>query len=58
MKLWLQDNDTELYSMYKERILFVTEKTLRNKIYKYMISVSKNCILIDLVRISKYFCQR
>ena len=36
---------------------FVTEsfiRTLRNIIYKYMISILKNCVLIDLVRMSKY----
>ena len=49
MKSWLEKNDIELYSMHNERKSVIAERfirTLKNKIYKYMISVSKN-IYID-----------
>ena len=45
IKSWLQDNDAEMYSIHNEGKSVVTErfiKTLKNKIYKYMTSVSKN----------------
>ena len=48
-KKWLQDNDTGMYSTHNERKLFLAEKfirTLKNKIYKYMTSISKN-VFID-----------
>ena len=48
-KKWLQDNDIEMYSTYKEGKYVVAEriiKTFKNKIYKYMNSVSKN-VYID-----------
>ena len=41
----VKDNDIEMYSIYNEGIFAVTERfirTLKNKIYKYMASVSKN----------------
>ena len=44
MKSWLQDNDIELYSTHNERKSVVAERfirTLKNKIYKYMASISK-----------------
>ena len=48
MKLWFQDNDIEMYSIHNERIFVVAERfirTLKDKIYKNMTSVSKNrCI--------------
>ena len=40
----VQDNDIEIYSMYNEEKTVVTErfiKILKNKIYKYMTSISK-----------------
>ena len=46
---WLEDNDFEIYSVHNEGKSFVAErfiKTLKAKIYKYMISVSKN-VYID-----------
>ena len=49
MKLWLQDNDIKMYSMHNEGKSIVCERfirTLKNEIYKYMISVSKN-VYID-----------
>ena len=50
MKSWLEKNDIELYSTHNEGKFVVSEKfirTLKNKIYKYVISVSKMCILIN-----------
>ena len=41
MKSWLQDNDIEIYSMHIEEKSVVDERlnrTLKNKIYKYMTS--------------------
>ena len=52
MKSWLQDNDTEIHSTYKKRKSLVTERsirTLKNKIYKYMTSKSKNVYIDKLV---------
>ena len=49
MKSWFQDNDIEMYSTHKEGKSVVIERcirTVRNKIYKYMTSVSK-CLYID-----------
>ena len=46
---WLKDNAIEMYSIHNEGKLVVTERfirTLKNKIYKYMTSVSKN-VYID-----------
>ena len=46
-KKWLQDNDIAMYSTHNERKSVVTERFIRaikNKIYKYMTSISKNCI--------------
>ena len=48
MKSFLQNNDIEMYLKSNERKSFITERfvrTLKNKIHKYMTSVSKNvCI--------------
>ena len=49
MKSWLEKNDIEMYSTHNEGKSFVAErfiKTLKNKIYKYMTSISKN-VYID-----------
>ena len=49
IKSWLQDNDIEMHSTYSEEKSFVSDRfirTLKKKIYKYMISVSKN-VYID-----------
>ena len=51
MKSWLQDNDIEIYSTHNEGKSVAGERfirTLKNKIYKYMTSVSKN-VYIDKV---------
>ena len=45
MKSWLQDNNIEMYSTNNKGKSTVAERfirTLHNKIYKYMISISKN----------------
>ena len=48
IKSWLQDNNIEMYSAHNEGKSVIAEgftRTLRNKIYKYMTSISKNvCI--------------
>ena len=49
MKSWLEKNDIEMYSTHNQEKSVVTERfirTLRNKIYKYMTSISKN-VYID-----------
>ena len=49
-KKWLQDNDIVMYSTHNEGKSVVAERsirTLENKIYKYMTSISKVCILIN-----------
>ena len=48
-KKWLKDNDIEMYSTNNERKSVIAErfiKTLKNKIYKYITSISKN-VYID-----------
>ena len=50
-KKWLQDNDIVMYSTYNEGKSVVAERfirTLRNKIYKYMTSISKNVYMYKL----------
>ena len=45
MKSWLHDNAIEMYSAHNKGKFVVTEIffiTLKNKIYKHMIAVSKN----------------
>ena len=54
MKSWLQDNDTEMYSTYNEGKFVVAERfiiTLKNKIYKYMPSVSNTVHINNLADI-------
>ena len=49
MKLWLEKNDIEMYSTHNEGKSVVAEifvRTLKNKIYKYITSISKN-VYID-----------
>ena len=44
MKSWIEKNDIEMYSTHNEGISVVTERfirALKNKIYKYMNSISK-----------------
>ena len=45
MQSWLQANDTEMYSTNNKEVSVVAERitrTLKNSIYKYMASISKN----------------
>ena len=45
MKSWLEKNDVEMYSTHNEGKSVVAERFIRiikNKIYKYMTSISKN----------------
>ena len=47
LKKWLQDNEVVMYSTYNEGKSAVLErfiKALKNKIYKYMTSISKKCV--------------
>ena len=50
LRKWLQDNDIVVYSTYNEGKSVVAAarfiRTLKNKIYKYMTSISKN-VYID-----------
>ena len=51
MKSCLHDNYIEIYSTHREGISVVTERfirTLKNKIYKYMTSISKNAYIDKL----------
>ena len=44
MKLWLEKNGIEMYSTHNEGKSVIIERftrTLKNKIYKYMVSVIK-----------------
>ena len=49
MKLWLEKNDIEMYSTHNEGKSVFAERfirTIKNKIYKHMTSISKN-VYID-----------
>ena len=51
MKLWLDKNDIEMYSAFNEGKFVVAEKfirTLKNKIYEYMTSISRNLYIDQL----------
>ena len=46
-KKWFKDNDIEMYSIHNEGKSVASERfirTLKNKIYKYMTSISKKCV--------------
>ena len=50
-KKWLQENDIVMYSTHNEEKSVVAERfirTLKNKIYKYMTSISKNLYIDKL----------
>ena len=58
MKSWLQVNNIKIYSTHNEGKSVVVERfirTLKNKIYKYMTSISKN-VYIDKIKeiVNKY----
>ena len=49
LKLWLEKNGKEIYSVHNEGKSVIAERfirTLNNEIYKYMTSISKN-VYID-----------
>ena len=49
MKSWLQDNNVEMHSAHNKGKSVAAERfirTLKNKIYQYMISISEN-VYID-----------
>ena len=51
MKLWLEINAIEMYSTHNKEKSVVAERfirTLKNKIYKYMTSKSKNVYIVKL----------
>ena len=48
---WLEENDIEMYSMHIEEKTVIAERfirTLKNKIYEYMKSISKNVYINKL----------
>ena len=50
MKSWLEKNDNKMYSTQNEGKSVVAKifiRTLKSRVYKYMTSVSKMCILIS-----------
>ena len=50
-KQWINGKDTKMYSTHNEAKSVVAKKfikTLKNKIYKYMTSVSKNVLMDKL----------
>ena len=50
-KSWLEKNDVEMYSTHNERESFVAERfirTLKNRIFKYIASISKNVYMDKL----------
>ena len=54
MKSWFQHNDIEMHSIHNEGESVVAER-LKNKIYKYMTSISTNVYIDKLVDIvNKY----
>ena len=57
-KKWLKDNDIEMYSIHNEVKSVVAERfirTLKNKIYKYTTSISKNMYIDKLYdRVNEY----
>ena len=44
MKLWLEKNDIAIYLTHNEGKFAVAERTLNDKTYKYMTSISKKCL--------------
>ena len=54
MNSWLEKNNLEMYSTHNEGKSVVAERfirTLKNKIYKYMTSISKNVYIGKLADI-------
>ena len=51
MKSWLEKNDIEIYSTHNEKKSVIAERfirTIKNKIYKHMTSISKNLYIDKL----------
>ena len=46
MKFWLEKSDIEIYSTLAERLI----RTLKNKIYKHVTSISKHVLLINWMK--------
>ena len=60
MKSWLQDNNIEMYSIHNEGKSVVAEKIIRElktKIYKHMISISKNLYTVMIRLSNQHFSQ-
>ena len=58
MKLWLQENDINVYSTRSDGKTVVVERdfrTLKNKIEKYMTIMSKNLYIGKLVNIANKY---
>ena len=56
IKSWLQNNNIEMYSAKNEGIFVAAErffKILKNKVFKYMTSVSKNVYINKVDAIAK-----
>ena len=50
MKSWLKDNNIEIYSIHNKGKSVAAERftrTIKNKIYKYMTSISKNMYIVN-----------
>ena len=57
MKSWLEDNGMEMYSTHNEGKSVVAERSIRNlknKICKYMTSLSKNMYIDKLDIVNNY----
>ena len=57
-KKWLKDNDIEMYSANNEERSVIAERfirTLKNKMYKYMTSITKNVYIDELDNIVKKY---
>ena len=57
-KKWLQDNDIEMYSTHNEGKSVIAQRfirTIKEKIYKYMTSISKNVYIDKLHDIVKKY---
>ena len=62
MKSWLEKNDIKMYSTHNEEKSVVAERfirTLKNRVYKCMMSISKKVYtnkLDDIVNSGETFC--
>ena len=61
MKYWLQDNDIEMYSAHNKEKLVAADRfirTLKNKTYKYMTSISKKRVYQEIRWYSQWIQQQ